>query len=360
MPSRSTNQAFLGPLARLSRRLGTDIERTQGAGGNTSLKAEGILWVKASGTWLAEAESRAIFVPVRTDPLLAALRDGDERAEKATAFVVDEDNPGGLRPSIETAVHAVMPQGVVLHIHCVHTIAHAVRKDFETRVRQRLRTAGLAERLGFVPYCRPGVPLAREMVRLVPDRPDVVVLGNHGLVVAGADVEEAAARLERVVAALRLERRRPPAADLAALQRLAEGTVYRLPADPESHDTALDATALAAARAGPLYPDHVIFLGEAPGELREGESLAAFVHRHEAKGRPLPRLVLVPGAGCLVHVSLTAGGEALVRCLAEVTCRLDTEDGLRVLTPSECHALTNWEAEKYRQALDRPAAGERP
>src|SRR5690606_15766552 len=90
----------------LSARLGQDVTRTQGAGGNTSLKRGQMMWVKASGTWLALALERDIMVPVETAPLVAALRSKDPRAEKATDFVVDGLNDTGLRPSIETSFHA--------------------------------------------------------------------------------------------------------------------------------------------------------------------------------------------------------------------------------------------------------------
>ena len=44
-----------------SARIGADPALVQGAGGNTSLKRDGVLWVKASGTWLRDAERRAIM-----------------------------------------------------------------------------------------------------------------------------------------------------------------------------------------------------------------------------------------------------------------------------------------------------------
>src|SRR5207342_3529891 len=106
-------------LLALSARLGRDPLRTQAAGGNTSLKRRGTLWIKASGTWLAEAEDRDIMLPVRLEPFLAALGAGNAVAERAIDFVVAEDNPGGLRPSVETSVHAVIHHPVVVHIHCV-------------------------------------------------------------------------------------------------------------------------------------------------------------------------------------------------------------------------------------------------
>ena len=54
----------LADLGALSVAVGSDILLVQGAGGNTSLKEAGVLWVKASGTWLKDAASAAAFVPL--------------------------------------------------------------------------------------------------------------------------------------------------------------------------------------------------------------------------------------------------------------------------------------------------------
>ena len=130
---------MLGPIAddpecralrRYSARLGRDASVVQGPGGNTSLKRDGVLWVKASGTWLAQAETRDIFVPVALEPMLAALRDSaPEAAEDVQPFVVAALDPNRLRPSIETTMHAALPRRVVVHVHCVDTMAWAARED---------------------------------------------------------------------------------------------------------------------------------------------------------------------------------------------------------------------------------------
>ena len=44
--------------------LGKDSLLIQGAGGNISWKDGNKLWIKASGTWLADANIMDIFVPV--------------------------------------------------------------------------------------------------------------------------------------------------------------------------------------------------------------------------------------------------------------------------------------------------------
>src|SRR5271154_6796581 len=89
-------------LRKLSAALGADPLRTQGAGGNTSIKRDGVMWIKASGTWLADALAHDIMTPVRLQPLRKAIADGDPRAA-AVDFVDSGANPGGLRPSIETS-----------------------------------------------------------------------------------------------------------------------------------------------------------------------------------------------------------------------------------------------------------------
>ncbi|MHA6644049.1 class II aldolase/adducin family protein [Mesorhizobium sp. A623] len=94
---------------------------------------------------------------------------------------------GGLRPSIETTVHALMPQRAVIHVHCVETIATAVRADAGRLVAERLRELNWA----YVPYSKPGLALARNIAERLKPQTDVLVLGNHGIVVAADTVAEA-------------------------------------------------------------------------------------------------------------------------------------------------------------------------
>ena len=115
----------LDHLRSVSARIGADPLLVQAAGGNTSLKDDGVMWVKASGTWLQDAQAKDIFVPVDFQALRKALAVDDTACETSVEFVRTDLNDGGLRPSIETTVHALIPQRVVLHVHCVNTIAWA-------------------------------------------------------------------------------------------------------------------------------------------------------------------------------------------------------------------------------------------
>jgi rhamnose utilization protein RhaD (predicted bifunctional aldolase and dehydrogenase) len=104
------------------------------------------------------------------------------------------------------------------------------------------------------------------------------------------------------------------------------------------------------ARRGSLYPDHVVFLG--PGIIAaEASETAADAARRA--GRPDAPLVVIPGKGVLLHEAATSGARALVRCLADVTCRIASDDVVDPLTSAEEDQLLNWDAEKYRQSLDQ-------
>ena len=333
----------------LSAKCGQDPLLVQAAGGNTSLKADGLLWVKASGTELADALLKDIFVPVRLAPLLAGLERGDSACETSSEFVAGDLNPSGLRPSIETTFHAVLPQRVVVHVHCVETLSWACREDGEAELRTRLQ--GLA--WVWVPYGRPGLPLSLQIKARLSPVPSVVVLGNHGLVVAGETVEAAAKLLAEVGRRLRRPVAEAKSANWGALEAAGNGSGYLPVRDAQVHAIATDPFRLEAAAKGSLYPDHVIFLGPAALVLRAGERAADALAREP---RPIAPLLLVPGAGALLPEGALPAAHALARCLADVTARLRPGEPLRYLLPTDEMALLNWDAEKYRQALAKRAS----
>ncbi|MXN51500.1 class II aldolase [Shinella sp. AETb1-6] len=353
--NRSDGDPAFDAFLALSRDIGSDILKTQGAGGNTSFKRDGVMWVKASGTWLAHAGERDIMVPVTAAPLVTALRAGEPSAEKATDFIVTELNASGLRPSIETSFHAALPQAVVAHYHCVNAIALSVLTDRDVVIAKLM--AKLPDlRWATIPYHRPGTPLALEIDRVAATRPDVLVLYNHGIIITGETVEEVRERIARVTEALSVAVRAEATADTAALRALAEGSDFHVADDAESHKTALNPANVAFAAGGSLYPDHVIFLGTEIGVLSPGETVNAYVDARRARDLSIPKMLLAPGLGVLLSNELTAGGRVMARCLAEVVSRIPDGASVAYLSADEEHELTHWEAEQYRQALDRKAS----
>ena len=318
-------------LRMLSARVGADPLLVQAAGGNTSLKDEGVMWIKASGTWLKDAQAKDIFVPLDHAAIMTALAANDPACESCVTFVRTGLNSTGLRPSIETTVHALMPQRVVVHVHCVNTIAWAIRADAGQRLSEKLQGFAWA----FIPYARPGLPLAGAIAARMRPGVNVLVLGNHGLAVAAETVEAADALLAQVVTALTRPVRPASPVDRAALARLCTGTAYEPAVMEETHALATDPLALKRGGKSVFYPDHVVFLGVGVATSFEGT----------------PPLVAIPGQGVLIHQDAKPAIEPMGRCLADVMRRVEEEDPLVALTDADVDRLVNWDAEKYRQTL---------
>jgi rhamnose utilization protein RhaD (predicted bifunctional aldolase and dehydrogenase) len=321
----------LEKLKRLSASIGNDPLLVQAAGGNTSIKDGAVMWIKASGTWLGQAMQRDIFVPVALDRLLDGLRRNDSNAETCVAYIRSDLNALGLRPSIETTVHALMPQKIVIHVHCVNTIAYAIRRDAEVVLRDKLK----AFRWAFIPYAHPGRTLAHVIsARIKPDT-NILILGNHGLVVAANTVDEAETLLRMVSATLQRNVRSTRSVDRAELQRHADNTYYRLASDDLTHAVATDPHILTMAGVGVFYPDHAVFLGRG---IACNKSLS-------------PPMLAIPGLGVLIKQDAKSAVEPMARCIADVFLRVQPDDPIQSIDEENIQRLIEWEAEIYRQNL---------
>lgn len=305
----------------LSARLGQDPLRVQGPGGNTSFKDKAVMWIKASGTELADAERRDIFVAVDRDmartEACGLAGDGSCRATVLDATVA-------LRPSIETTFHAALDWQVVAHTHSIATLVHATSPEGRAAAARKLADLGAT----FVPYAKPGLPLTNEIFARATPETQVFVLENHGLIVCGESVAVTADLMEEVEARLALTIRQNA-------RKMPDGPA------PEGFDwaaeswIATDAHACALAAAGSYYPDHVVFLG--PGLPPDDDGTAPAILR--------------AGQGVALRKGATESQRAMLRCLSDLLARMPAD-----WTPTPIGAvaeaeLLDWDAEKYRQAL---------
>lgn len=324
-------------------RIGADPMLVQGAGGNVSWKDGAILWIKASGTWLADAAIKDIFVPVDLAHLNAALVRSD--------FAVTPRLVGAspLKPSIETVLHGLMPHRVVVHVHAIEALAHLVRADCESRIAALLPPTLCWTSVG---YCKPGAALAEAVAAAIADRPqaDIVLLKNHGVVIGGEDVPAVARILAELVLCLRTEPRQDRSSGEGAGDPITMGARQLIPV-PEAgvQSLALDSDRYGLlARAWALYPDHVVFLGARPACFAGLSELSGGAAQFDDTD-PL----FVAGRGVYSVAPLPAAKLAQLVCYAAVIARQADAEGIRTLTDSEIGELLNWDAEKYRQHLSR-------
>jgi rhamnose utilization protein RhaD (predicted bifunctional aldolase and dehydrogenase)/NAD(P)-dependent dehydrogenase (short-subunit alcohol dehydrogenase family) len=218
----------LDSLVRLSQLLGNESRLVQPGGGNTSIKLGDALLVKGSGTDLRTI-GRDGFTRLslaRLAPLADAetMSDADMMRFMASCMLAE-----GPAPSVETPLHSLLPHRVIAHTHDVATMSltNVPEATAERLVRELFEGA-----ITYVPYSRPGFPLARvvsAMVHRIPADAIGLTLAHHGLVVWGEDAEQSHARLMQVVGKIeeyvetcRRARRRGAAPDVSPLSSRAK------------------------------------------------------------------------------------------------------------------------------------------
>ena len=309
---------MLDDLNRHAAAIGRDLRLVQGAGGNLSGKDGDLVWVKASGTRLAEAQERPVFVGVdgpraRVDVL---------HHEDLRHVVVEVADERASRPSIETALHVLLPHRFVFHVHSVGAVAAGAQQDPHA-VLDRL---GAVAPVGWVPYAKPGIALARSVLaaqeRIGATDEAVFLLGNHGLLTAADSADRAGALVEEAESVLRRNDRPLPDDDGSALAPA--GT--------------LDAAATRLLTGGVLTPDSAVFLGSRPfgAEPAQGSSL-----------------VVTAEGGVVVDGPLSADAREIGRGLVGVAQHADPSAPVRYLDEDEVAELVDWEAETWRRAMQR-------
>ncbi len=336
---------LLEKISKLSEKIGKDLTLIQGGGGNTSIKQEGQMWVKASGKWLADAEKENIFVSVDDTAIRKAVKKGE--ADPVSQYVHKNQT---LRPSIETTLHALLPHKVVLHTHSVNVIAWAVRKDGEEQLKNKLQGVNWE----WVDYHQPGLSLTNAVAKVIDSHPDILILANHGLVVGAESCEEAEKLLYEIEARLSHDKINiSPESNLKVLKEISKNIPY-IPARSEDiHSIATNAEKLKIASEGIFYPDHVVFLGPELTVIHQPEQVHSVIESYKQQFGLMPVALYVENVGVLVSKDIKPAAEIMLLALAYVLMRLDLSLEYNYLTTNEVFQLLNWEAEKYRQTITR-------
>jgi rhamnulokinase len=395
---------LLDQVAELSRRFGLDPQFSRAGGGNSSVKADGVLYIKPSGVSLGSLTADALM-PLDMKPLLALLNAHPDAGPAAgseavmrVAMAARLRPVGERRPSVECLFHALVPRRFVLHTHptIVTAVCCARRGSF---IAEQL----FGETALWVDYVDPGLPLARaisEARRRFEHRtgrpaPDVVLLQNHGLIVAGDDAPAVADASMQAVEVVRrhLERLGSPrpgarsrgatpsteTAMRAASQRRVDtiGPFLRgaFSTGPRlkvvAFDDSDDAVRLASTPegrglvlGGPLTPDQIVYSGSWPLwlELPSGDDQDRIVttirvalgDHVQARGM-VPAIVVVEGLGMFVTGD-TARQVQTARDVYLDAVRTGLAalrlGGVRALGPNERQFIEGWEAEAYRRGIE--------
>jgi len=411
-PAESHGRDPFDLLLHASRLIGADSGLVVWGGGNTSFKLQErdfrgrptqVLRVKGSGSDLKTVEPRH-FPGVRMDDVLP-LFDREAMTDEAMVGYLERTlmDPHAPRPSIETLLHAFVPEACVLHSH-----ADAICALTNTERGAEHVAAALGSDVAIVPYRRPGFQLSKEVGQARLARPDLrgVVLMKHGLVTWANTVRDAydmhihlvqqaeeyarqhtAGRVSFPSAspALPAASRRQIAATLAPVLRGLVSAERRSVLHYDAGDDVLQFLASpkagALSQVGPATPDHLMNTKRLPlflenAEPTDAEALAAaarnamaayrecyveYVQRHNSDGHalldPYPRIILVPGVGMWstgadARRALIAGD--IYHHTIAVMGTAEAVDSYRSLSEQDAFEAEYWPLELYKLSLLPP------
>ncbi len=374
----------LSELVALSRLFGSDPEYVVGGGGNTSFKTAGRLFIKGSGSSLAEIESGGFVRLDRSRLQTLWQRSYPEEPQAREALVTEvllaarEKGEEAKRPSVETPLHDFFPEAFVVHTHpsLVNGLACSRRGSEEAR-------AMFGERLLWVPTVNPGFQLAAtvkqemEAYRKKHGRsPDLVILQNHGLVVAGSTLEEVRARSASVLEAIRARISAAPDLSPAPFDReraLALAPALRmLLAGPEGGSfLSFQANRLLLEHLGSreafrevstsLMPDHIVYCNHLPLFIPGEEDLEAQYRRLEQglseyrarHGFP-PKIVAVERLGAFAWGADPKSARTAMTTFLDALKVLHYSrsfGGPQPMPPAQADFILNWEAEAHRKKV---------
>ena len=386
----------------LSHLMGQNTRLVQPGGGNTSTKEGDTLLVKGSGTDLRTI-TREGFTRLSLSRLAelreaAAMSDAEMMRFMAGCMVAE-----GPAPSVETPLHSLLPDRVIAHTHDVATMSLTNIRDAEAK---RLVAELFEGRIVYVPYVRPGFPLARAVGRTVGQIPPEAIglaLAHHGLVVWGDDAEQCYSRLMEVTEridrylAKRVGQSIRPAARAGA-RHLAElvlpvirgalGKPDRVILhfdDSEDVRSALNGEGMPdLVRRGMATPEHLLRAGRLPlwldldadaspdaiVESVRGQLKAARIEYEEYHGRnatsgerPLDdwaKVVLVPGLGVVTAFSdkrnaVTAN--LCYRATLEAITNAEALDRFEFISERDVYEFERWPLE--RRKIEEQVASEK-
>lgn len=334
---------LLNELCISCEKIGADKSIIQGAGGNVSIKIGEIIWVKASGTWLADAKRKNIFVPLNLKKIQNdfANEDFEKLNNIGYEYIIEEYKTLNLKPSIETLFHAIMPQKIVVHAHSINSI---ILSCLENGL-QLAQDVNDYNNLVFIDYFKPGLQLAKAINQKIDKnaKSQIAILQNHGILIGAQNIKIANDLLYNFENENQFEN-----------QYVENNIVPNLPQNGAQNYSPIDNTKdfsndyfiCEILCNKTLTPDWAVFLSNGI----EFISSDKFNDRH-FRFPTNKDAIIIENIGIFANKNLSKNGREILNIIIEIARRIPKNANLKCLDASQIHELQNWDAEKYRKSI---------
>ncbi len=366
-------------LIEISQFYGRDSRFVIAGGGNTSYKNAEKLWVKASGSSLANITEEGFAVLDRAKLNLMSDKtysnQAAEREEEVKNDLAAATISKGKRPSVETSMHNVIDFAFVVHLHPTAVNGLMCAAKAENDLKKLFGAKAL-----YIEYTDPGYVLfkkvddkIKEYRKAYAEEPQVIWLQNHGIFVAADTIEEIKVLythiLDTLEKAVKVSVPTAPRATCSCTEQILPGIRMILSKDSlktlkvrknELVKYFYDTPANQAKIAKPFTPDAIvycksnyIFLNEEEPETVLAEAAKTIPAFTEKFGYQ-PKVILIKGIG------LVAVGDNAAQCdtildvfedAMKIAYLSQPFGGAHPMSQAQIDFIDNWEVENYRRSV---------
>ncbi len=366
-------------LIDFSRKYGADTDYVLAGGGNTSWKSNELMAVKASGTELGTITDDGFVIlsmeKLRTIRVTKYPDNREEREERALEDLMDSRLPGQKgRPSVESLLHAIIPDKYVVHTHPALVNGLTCSKNGQS----------MAEKLFpdnciWIPLVDPGYILAKTiddemsvwMAKHSGSLPDYIFLANHGVFLWGNDSDDVDRKYTDLFAILKEACGDTDAVGTDTQKLVSESFLHKIGKLAGSKGEALFTTgkeirAVLESRETiinlqqSLSPDHIVYMGHTPlvyDDLPEDQLIVSIENDYKIftdRWGKEPKSVLILGKG-FISVGNSRKGADTARLLMLDAIRViriaENFGGPKFMFEEKVNFINTWEVEKYRAKL---------
>jgi len=370
-------------LIEISRFYGQKKDFVIAGGGNTSFKNNKYIWVKASGTSLATIDENG-FVCLDREKLkiIGNYKYSEnpferEKQVKKHLYEAIVDLDTGLRPSVETSLHDIIPYSFVVHTHptlingllCARNSKNIVKEIFQDAL--------------YVEYTDPGYMLFKTVITKIENfqkekgySPKIIFLENHGVFVAADSIDEIKLIYDDIINKILERIKELPLIDsieidekakyiLPALRMLLtkdKPVVLKIKNSKLIQYYASDLNSFHKISA-PFTPDIIVYCkskylwSSATGSIENTiEHLKDQIIRFKKECNYLPKVILIKDIGLIVCEESNMAAQNVLDVfedLMKISFYSENFGGPRFMTPEQINFIDTWEVENYRRKVSK-------
>lgn len=176
----------LNELKNISKYCGERFDLVQAGGGNTSVKVDDLMFIKASGYNLTNIDEKNGYVVINNKLVIEDIKKND-----VSNNITKYNYIGKKRASIETFMHSILKK-YTIHLHPIQINKILISKNVKEIVNQ-IYPSGL-----IIDYLTPGIKVCNEINKCY-DNHNVIFLLNHGIIITSDDIKQIYILLEDVI-----------------------------------------------------------------------------------------------------------------------------------------------------------------